>query len=207
MSKPKVRKPTTTVSSEEAKKHGEVTPERLLEIGSITSFIIRQAEDDAKEQARRKEKKDAEIIELLGGNKTTFGALSALVTPKRGPYKSLFPNTEDFWREIFRTNGWHDLDPTKYAKPRIVGKWVCELIYDRYTKEVLPAVRQYNPMVCNGFRLHKHFQFLTLEAQAMLVQYRDEAIALMKQCTTWTEFRQKYLLKYGIGYQTPLFEK
>jgi hypothetical protein len=206
MSKRKPSKPTSNISPEEAKKHGEITPERLLEIGSITSLIIRQAEDDAKEQARRKEKKDAEIIELLGGDRITFGALSALVSPKRSPYKPLFPNTEDFWREIFRINGWHDQDPTQYAKPRIVGKWVCELIYDRYIKEVLPAVRQYNPMICNGFRLHKHFQFLTSEAKAMLIQYRDEAIALMRQCATWTEFRQKYLLKYGIGYQTSIFE-
>jgi len=46
---------------------------------------------------------------------------------------------------------------------------------------------------------------LTLEGQAKLVQYRDEAVTLMKACTSMYEFRQKMLQKYGVPYQVEIF--
>jgi hypothetical protein len=186
--------------------HVEVTPEQRAARDATISLIF-QAREDAVEQARkRKEKKDAEVFELLGGQKTSVAELSRLVTSSRSPYEPLFPNTKDFWKEIFRLNPHFTSDPTEYVKPAIVGKWVCELIYNRYIKEVLPAVRTYNLAIGNGFWFYKHFQFLTPEAKNMLEHFRDDAIRLMQTCSTWLEFRKKYLAAYGIVYQAPLFE-
>lgn len=190
---------------EKLKGHVEITPEQRIARDATISSIFQAKEDAAAQAKLKKQQRDAEVFALLGGRKTSISELSRFVTADRSTYVALFPNTKDFWREIFRLNSWDTLDPTEYVKPPVVGKWLCEVIYNRYIKEVLPAVRMYNPAFRNGFRHYKHFQFLTPEAKAMLVQFRDDAINLMKTCTTWIEFRQKYLAAYGIGYQTPLF--
>lgn len=205
--KPASPKPSrdNSILMERLKGHVEITPEQRLKRDAEISSIFQVKEDAAAQAKLKKQQRDAEIFDLLGGKKTSISELSRYVTPNRSTYAALFPNTVDFWREIFRLNIWDDLDPTEFVKPPIVGKWLCELIYNRYKKEVLPAVRMYNPAFRNGFRRYKHFQFLTPEAKAMLVQFRDDAIEMMRSCATWIEFRQKYLAAYGIGYQTPLF--
>jgi hypothetical protein len=68
----------------------------------------------------------------------------------------------------------------------------------------IPTIRKLNPKKTAG-RAYKHFQFLTIEGQAELEQYRDEAVALMKTCTTWYEFRVELFREYSVPYQSELF--
>lgn len=200
-------KPNSDKLLDKLRGHVEITPEQRVARDADIWFIFQQTKDDETQAKLRKDQKAAEIVELLGGTITTRGALEALVTPSPSPYVALFPNTLPFWEQIFKLNDWNELDPAKFVKPRIVGRWVCELIYNRFRKEVLPAIRKLNPFLTKGFRLRKHFQYLTPEAKAMLIQYRDEAVALMLTSSNWTEFRKKYLAQYGIGFQPSVFDE
>jgi hypothetical protein len=56
-----------------------------------------------------------------------------------------------------------------------------------------------------GKRLHKHFQWLSLIGDDDLKQYINEAMAVMKKCTYWYEFRRAYAKEYGLIYQGDLF--
>ncbi len=167
-------------------------------------MLIQQANDLAAEAQERRNRREQEVIELHSGVKITLAEINATVTANRQPYVALFPNEVPFFSELSRLSGLN-FDPTVFIKPAVVGTWLCELIYDRFAKDVLPALRALNPAYTNGIRPHKHSQYLTLEGQAKLVQYRDEAVTLMKACTSMYEFRQKMLQKYGVPYQVEIF--
>lgn len=205
-SKDSRKKTVNQVVNSQLKKQRELTPEQRIEREEQANFLLQVSRQDLEQVQQREERKKAEIIELLGGAKTSLREIDALITVKRRPYVSLFPNSIPFWSEIFRLNAWIHRDPTSFEKPAIVGVWVCELIYDRFIKEVLPTLRQLNPSVYNGFRTHKHFQFLTEEGQNSLIRFRDEAVDLMSTCANWYEFRQKMLLQYSVPFQGILFE-
>ena len=170
----------------------------------LAGLLIGQANDLAKEARERKVRKSQEVIELHSGEKITLGALTALVTPQPRPYVALFPNKVPFFRELSRLSGLN-FDPNVYTKPNVVGRWLCELIYNRFTKEVLPALRALNPRYTNGARGCKHFQYLTPEAEVQVIQFRDEAIDEMLTSSNMPEFRQKMHQKYGVPYQADLF--
>ena len=200
------KKVVSQAPSPQPKKQRELTPEQRSERQAQVNFLLQVSREELEQAQQREERKRAEVIELLGGVKTSLREIDALITAKRRPYAPLFPNTISFWSEIFRLNMWDHRDPAAYEKPAIVGIWVCELIYDRFVKEVLPALRQLNPSVYNGFRNYKHFQFLTEEGQSSLIRFRDEAIELMKNCVNWYEFRKRMLSQYGVSFQGELFE-
>jgi hypothetical protein len=186
--------------------HVEISPEQKLERSLLSGMLLQQTKDLVREKVERKKQRDKESIELIGGSHVSLGSLKALLVEKRQPYEPRFPNSIPFFSEIFRLNGWYDLDPTDYIKPKEVGGWLNELIYDRFSQAVLPTVRKLNPKKGSG-RVYKHFQFLTAEGQVELEQYRDEAIALMKECSTWSEFRVKLHKAHGVPYQGELFTK
>lgn len=185
-----------SVISENAKQ------ERLL----LSGMLIQQADDRTDEALLRKKKREEEIIELHGGQKISVSEINASLTTLQ-PYAPMFPNSVPFFSEIYRLNSWKDRDPNLFIKPMVVGSWINEIIYSRFSKEVLPALRILNPASPFGIRAHKHFQYLSAESQAKLVQFRDEAIAIMQTCTTWYEFRKKLLVLHGVPYQMRLFEK
>ncbi|RDV11852.1 hypothetical protein DXT99_23390 [Pontibacter diazotrophicus] len=183
--------------SEEAKQ------ERLL----LRGMLLQQPDDLVKESLLRKQKREEEVIELLGGHKISISEINAAITATLQPYVPMFPNSVPFFSEIYRLNGWKGKNPNDYMKPTVVASWINEVIYGRFTKDVLPALRILNPASPFGIRVHKHFQYLTEEGQEKLIQYRDEAIAVMQTCSTWYEFRKKLFSVHGVPYQISLFEK
>lgn len=192
--------------AKETKKRVEISKEAEQERLFLSDLLIQQAEDIAEEALRRKKKREEEIIELHSGAKFTIKQISELLTAQLQHYSPKFPNSSPFFSEIYRLNEWKDLDPTDYYKPPIVAAWINEIIYGRFTKEVLPALQVLNPASPFGIRMYKHFQFLNEEGQLKLEQFRDEAIEVMKTCTTWYEFRKKLHAKYGVTYQVKMFE-
>ena len=185
--------------------HTEISPAEKLERSLLSGLLLQQTEDLVREKLERQKQRDQEAIELIGGGTTSLGALKALVVERRQPYEPRFPNSIPFFSEIFRLNGWHHLNPADYNKPDQVAVWVNELIYNRFSQEVLTTLRSLNPRRAGGDRAYKHFQFLTAEGQAELEQYRDEAVQLMLACSNWYEFRQKLWQYHRVPYQTNLF--
>lgn len=185
--------------------HVEISQEQKLERSLLSGLLLQQTETLGREKLELKKQRDQEVIELLGGGTTSLGSLKALIASKRQPYAPRFPKSVPFFSEIYRLNGWHHLDPADYIKPTEVATWINELIYNRFSQQVLPTLRIFNPKKSGGGRLYKHFQFLNAEGQAELEQYRDEAITLMQTCSTWYEFRAKLFAVHGVPYQIELF--
>lgn len=183
----------------------EISQEEKLERSLLSGLLLQQTDNLNRQRLELKKQRDQEAIELIGGGTTSLGALKALIAAKRQPYEPRFPRSVPFFSEIYRLNDWQHLDPAEYIKPAEVAVWINELIYNRFSLEVLPTLRMFNPKRTGGGRLYKHFQFLNAEGQAQLEQYRDEAIALMQTCFTWYEFRAKLYAAHGVPYQVNLF--
>lgn len=82
-------------------------------------------------------------------------------------YAPIFP--KDYYRQIFRLNGWPIPDGDISEKPHIVAKWTNEIIYLRFTRAILDELRQKNPlMVGRWLREHKHHQWLTDQGRIFL---------------------------------------
>jgi len=192
--------------AKETKVKPELSEEAKQERLFLSGMLIQQTEDLVKEAQKRKAKREAETIELRSGVKISLAEINSVVTAMRQPYEPKFPNEVPFYKEMYRLKNWTHLDPNDYIKPPIVAKWTLEIIYGRFTKDVLPALETLNPAFSNGIRLHKHFQFLTQEAQEKLIEFRDDAIRVMKTCSSWYEFRKKLHAEYGVPYQIDIFE-
>lgn len=185
----------------------EISPAEKLERSLLAGSLIQQTEDLRLADVERKKRRDLETIELLGGGTTSLGQLKRLLMVDHQPYEPRFPKDIPFFSEIYRLNGWKHLDPTQFVKPAIVGLWIIELIYDRFSLPVLPTMYTLNPKKVGGGRVYKHFQFLTPDGQGELKQYRDESVALMQTCSTWYEFRVKLHKVHGVSYQADLFAR
>jgi hypothetical protein len=126
----------------------------------------------------------------------------AYILSERKTYRERFPL--EFYRLIYILNSWSTTGRKLYNRPHIVAKWTVEIIYQRFPKGILEGLRDKNPSV-KGARLHKHFQWLSLIGDDDLLQYIKEAMAVMRKCTYWYEFRRAYAKEYGLIYQGDLF--
>ena len=186
------------------KKNQEISDEALEERLLLSGFLVKRTDELTKEAERRKKEREEEQFELLSGKKISIKQIKDFVTAIRQPYTPQFPNSVPFFKEMYKLLGWSDKDPNEYIKPTIVGNYLNELIYDRFDRDVLPALQVL--AMPDGIRIAKFFQFLNEEGLVKLQQYRDEAIALMKECNTWYEFRKKYGENYHLTVQKRMFE-
>ena len=195
-----------TVPATETKRKPEIRKESQEQQAVLAGMLIKGANELAAEAHERRTRRKQEVIELHSGVKITLAEIEATVTANRQPYVAFFPNDAPFFAGLSRLSGLN-FDPKEFVKPPIVHTWLVELTYNRYPhpKEVLAAVRALNPALTDGHRRYKHSQFLTTEARAKLIQYRDEAIAVMNTCSSMPEFRQKMLQEYGVPFQTEMF--
>ncbi|QJB29933.1 hypothetical protein HF329_00855 [Chitinophaga oryzae] len=191
-------------SSLTEKEISKISEEAIQERNLLSDLLVRGADELVKEALQRKKKREEEEIELRSGVKISIKQINDFVTANRQPYTPMFPNSVPFFVEMYRLLGWHDKNPHEYTKPAIVGDYINQLIYDRFNRDVRPALQVL--AMPGGVRLHKFFQFLTPEGQKKLEMFRDEAIGLMKECATWHEFRVKYGKKYGLPVQERMFE-
>ncbi|WBO84484.1 P63C domain-containing protein [Hymenobacter yonginensis] len=120
------------------------------------------------------------------------------------PYAVKFPL--EFYQEIYRLHGWPTDPENLRRRPGIVGAWTIELIYDRFPKGMVSEIRTRNPRTMSGERLHKYFQFLTEDGAVMLDQFIQEAVTLMRGCSSWSQFKNVFARESGRSWQTFLFE-
>ncbi len=111
---------------------------------------------------------------------------------------------QEFYKEIFRLNNWH-YEGSISQKPWQVGRFTNEIIYYRFSAEVLPFLKIVNPYIIPGKRKFKHHQWLTPGAREKLSVFISEAVELMKKCEGWNEFRIKYCKMYNVPYQLKMF--
>jgi hypothetical protein len=184
----------------------EYTKEAKL---SLIDFFERQSDENAQEALRKKTERENEKIKFLGGAEFSWNEIKNIIIPHPQGYDPLFPNDVPFYTEIYRLNKWDDLNPHDFIKPACVAGWTDLLIYDRFPKEVLPAIQVLNSQVMGFIRLYKHYQYLTKDGLVMATDYRDQAIAAMKGCSTWHEFRLVMKKDHNVPYvyQKNMFEE
>ncbi len=180
----------------------EVSEEAKQDRLQLEALLIGQTDELARKALLRRQQRESEEIELRNGTKISIKQIQDFVTAHTQPYAARFPNAVDFFREMFRLKGWKDKDPNNYIKPAIVGRLINQTIYYRFHQDVLPALR--TMAMPGGVRLHKFFQFLNDDGVRKLEDYRDDAITMMKTCTTWYEFQLRYSKTYGIPMQLRL---
>lgn len=174
---------------------------------TLTQLILQLTEQ--KIQDRFSDKildRENEKIKLIGGSEITINEVKKCIAENIQPYSPMFTNETEFYSEIYRLNNWCIEDANKYYKKPIVGKFTNDLIYHRFSKEILPMLQHLNPYVIYYIRKHKHFQLLTTEAKQKLEIFIEEAVEIMKSCDTWYDFRVKYFEKCGVPFQMNAFE-
>lgn len=191
----------------------ELTPEQVEERLFLSGLLFEQTEQlTKKEQKRRREREreifESQIIELGDGRKFTLKELQSFVVVVKEPYVALFPNDVAFFSEVYRLNGILQ-DPKKYRKPYFVSQIIRRIIYGRFGLEVLPALEHLNPITVGGFRKYKLSQHLNSEGKEKIIQFRDDAIGLMKEypAMEWYSFEKEYSKRYGLIFQISLFDK
>lgn len=145
--------------------------------------------------------REFEIIELLNGKKTTLHDIKKrYIAAKAQEWKLAF--TQDFYKEVFRLNRWPIPDGDISEKPHVVAQWTNEVVYLRFTKDILDELRRKNPFRTDlWLREKKHHQWLTREGREKLLGFIDDAIDGMKACATWYEFYVKHAKRYDLPYQ------
>ncbi len=189
----------------------ELTPEELEKIrllqkerneNLIKRFILEQTESKVKDKFSDEEL-DQELEKRRLSNTTVYDlwrikGLDEKLLTKPADYKAIF--TQEYYQEIYRLNGWN-YKGTISQKPWKVGKYTNEIIYYRFSTEVLPFLRIMNPFIMPGVRRFKHHQFLTPGCRIELSKFISQAVEVMKKCNDWNEFRIKYCEKYNVPYQ------
>jgi hypothetical protein len=188
----------------------ELSPEQKEERAFLSGLLFEQTEQFTEnDQQRKRSKEDLEnqIIELSDGRKISVKDLRAPVVGKKQPYMVLFPKESEFFSEMFRLN-WPDKDPTKYSKPYMASQYLIRVIYNRFNREVLPALKMLNPIVTGGFRKHKLSQYLDGDAKEQIIQFREDAVSLMKEFPDldWYRFEKEYCKRYGLPFQKSVFD-
>lgn len=143
---------------------------------------------------------ELEKIELRNGKIISLKEINNFITQRPHDYHVMF--LPGFYKEIYRLNNW---EGNIHQRPSIVAVWTIELIYERFPKDVLPALQELNPYIDLGIRMFKHFQFLNNEGKIMLAQFINDAINEMKQHQNWYEFRKDYAQKYGFTFQLKIW--
>ena len=142
-------------------------------------------------------------IELLSGKVINLDeereALKKVIANALKEYSPRVP--QEYYRQIFRLNNWPIPEGKIKEKPSIVGRYTNEIIYDRYSKSVLPELKRLNPYITSGMRNFKHFQWLTEEGQTLYDSYIQDAISVMKDSNDWYDFRVKHSENFGVTFQ------
>lgn len=134
--------------------------------------------------------------------------LDKFLREEQAKWAKRFP--DDFYREIFRLNGW-EWRGMKVNRPQVVAHYTRDIVYTRIAPDLLSRLEELNPKDEKGRRPVAHFQWLTDEiGLPALSQHLHAAVALMRASTTWKEF--KGLLDKALPVKTrlsdlPLFDE
>lgn len=193
----------TTISEDELLKQKQLQETKNNE--SLKRFILEQTESLVKDKFSDKELDTENEKKLLLFSVENFCKVKKLdnqILREPAEYKPIFK--QEYYQHIYRLNSW-PFDGAISHKKWKVGKFTNEIIYFRFSNEVLPLLRILNPYIFPGIRKSKHHQHLTTESRMKLELFIDQAIDLMAECNEWHDFKVKYCTKYNVPYQLRLF--
>lgn len=105
---------------------------------------------------------------------------------------------DEFFKQIYRLHEW------EYGKkpnhPQYVGKIINKHIYDRLPPGVLNELKNKNPILENGYRKHRHHQYMTESiGEKNLDKQIVRVITLMKISNNYDQF-EKFMEKIDPGH-------
>ena len=94
----------------------------------------------------------------------------------------------DYYKQIFRLRGWK-FDPDSTARPKLIGKFTNNIVYDRLQPGVLKKLNEINPKDETGKRKRKFQQYFTGDVGVPeLREHLSNVTMLMKASSSWTQF-------------------
>ncbi len=114
--------------------------------------------------------------------------LEAYISEELLPWAKRFP--DEFYQQMFRLRGW-EYSPPSPKRPKLVGKLTNEIVYEKLPRGVLHELQSVNPVVKDGWRRHKHHQFLTEDiGHPHLEKHIVAVMTLMRVTPTWGAFKR-----------------
>jgi hypothetical protein len=146
--------------------------------------------------------KKLEIHSLSSGKLFTIKGIEDLITSAANEYFPMFPNSNPFFKTMFKLCGWNDLNPNDFVKPHIVAYYIKKYIYGRFDREVLPTLmKKDNPLVKWHIRKYKLSQFLKEEGLILMEGYIQDANRVMEVSKDWYDFELRYTSEFKLSVQ------
>ncbi len=146
---------------------------------------------------------DKELTKQFLTDYTIHNPRRRYIRDELAPYIKKFPLK--FYELIYSLHGWPTENENLYSRPAIIGKWTNDLIYYRFPDGILKTLQDKNPYTSVGYRLHKHFQYLTSIGEIDLKQFINDAITIMETAINWDHFKRLFAKAYGKPVQGTLF--
>lgn len=167
-----------TRAQKETAVKAEILVRSLAKIG-ITALV-----DEATGYQYEREKEELQII------------LKQYISEELLPWQQRFPH--EFYRQIFRLNGWEYTLDNLRLKPAIVGKWTNKYIYKQLPNGVLEELKKVTPKDESGKHTeHLHRRLTSDVGHPNLNNQIISVITIMKLSKDWKDFDRKFNNLYG----------
>lgn len=180
--------------------------EQLADRQTLLFDLTKQA-DDLAEIERKKREREKLKFELLNGSSTSIyeekQKIEKLLSELPINYD---PKFSDFFPALGSLMGWSEEETKNYKKPPIAAATINEVIYSRFSSEVLVHIHKKNPYISWCIRKYKNYRFLGEDGIIQLEQFIYDAVVLLKQSSSYYEFRQRHAEKFGTAFQFQLFD-
>lgn len=122
--------------------------------------------------------------------------LSKYIAKELLPWQKRFP--DEFYKEIFRLNGWDYNVKGIQQRPGVIGTWTKNLIYSKLPEGVLKELYDRTPRTSTGKLAAKLHQSLTSDiGNPHLEKQLVSVITLMNISKDWREFMKYFNKKFG----------
>jgi len=156
----------------------EILVRSLAKIG-ITALV-----DEATGYQYEREREELQII------------LKQYISEELLPWQQRFPH--EFYKQIFRLNGWEYTIENLKLKPAIVGKWTNKYIYKQLPKGILEELKKLTPRDESGKHTeHLHRRLTSDVGHPNLNNQIVSVITIMKLSKDWKDFDRKFNNLYG----------
>jgi len=122
--------------------------------------------------------------------------LKGYISEELLPWQQRFPH--EFYKQIFRLNGWEYNVANLKLKPSVVGKWTNKYIYKQLPKGVLEELKRITPKDIDGKHTeHLHRRLTEDVGHPNLNNQIVTIITIMKLSKNWRDFNVKFNNLFG----------
>lgn len=156
----------------------EILVRSLAKVG-ITALV-----DEATGYQYEREREELQLI------------LKQYISEELLPWQQRFPH--EFYKQIFRLNGWSYTIENLKLKPSVVGKWTNKYIYKQLPNGVLEELKKLTPKDDTGkSKEHLHRRLTEDVGHPNLNNQIVSVITIMKLSKNWKDFNKKFENIYG----------